>query len=67
MGQMCFKRFCEISGVNHVAIVDHPRDKGCRWTKVKRNGYMYCTLTLRKLEKAADGKGDAEVCILRAR
>jgi hypothetical protein len=67
MGQMCVRQIHEIGGVNHVAIVDNPRDKGCRWTKVKRDGHMYCTLTLRRLEKADDKRGDAEVCILRAR
>src|SRR5262249_32029406 len=56
-----------IGAVDHVAIVDHPRDKGCRWTKVKRDGYLYCTLTLRQLEKAGDDRGNVEVCVLRAR
>jgi hypothetical protein len=67
MGQMCVKRVREIGNVDHVAIVDYPRDKGCRWLKVTRDGYMYCTLTLRQLEKAEDNRGNAEVCILRAR
>ena len=64
MGQMCQKRVCEI-GPDHVALVDNPRDKGCRLTKIKRDGYMYCTLTRRQLEKAGDDRGDAEMCILR--
>lgn len=67
MGQICVKQFHEIGAMNHVAIVDHPRDKGCRRTKVKRDGYMYCTLTLRQLEKADDDRGNAEMCLLRAR
>lgn len=67
MGQLCVKQIHEITGADHIALVDHPRDKGCRWTKVKRNGYMYCTLTHRRLEEAGDDRGDAEMCILRAR
>jgi len=30
MGQLCVKRFRDISGANHIAFVDHPRDKGFR-------------------------------------
>jgi hypothetical protein len=67
MGQMCSKLVHEITGADHVALVDHPRDKGCRITKVKRDGHMYCTLTRRQLEKAGDDRGHAEMCILRAR
>jgi hypothetical protein len=67
MGHMCVKHFCDIGDLDHFAIVDYPRDKGCRWTKVKRDGYMYCTLTLRQLEKAGEERGDAEVSLLRAR
>lgn len=66
MGRMCGKRVREIGAVDHVALVDHPRDKGCRWTRVKRDGYMYCTLTNRRLEEAGDDRGDAEACVLRA-
>lgn len=66
MGQLCQKQIHQITP-NHVALVDHPRDKGCRWTKVKRNGYMYCTLTHRRLEEAGDDRGNVEVCLLRAR
>jgi hypothetical protein len=67
MGRMCGKRIKEIGAVDHVAIVDHPRDKGCRWTRVKRDGYMYCTLTHRQLEEAGDDRGNVEACLLRAR
>jgi hypothetical protein len=67
MGSMCAKRPHEIVGVNHVALVDNPRDKGCRWTKIKRDGFMYCTLTLRQLEKAGDDKGNVELIVLRPR
>lgn len=65
MGQVCARRVCNITAADHVALVDHPRDKGCRWTKVKHNGYMYCTLTLRQLEEADESRGHAEMCILR--
>ncbi len=67
MGQMCVRRVRDIGPVDHIAIVDHPRDKGCRWTKVKDDGYMYCTLTRRQLEKAGEDRGNVEVCVLRAR
>jgi hypothetical protein len=67
MGQMCVKRPHQIVGVNHVAIVEHPRDKGCRITKFKHDGHMYCTLTRRRLEQADEKRGDFEACILRAR
>jgi hypothetical protein len=66
MGRMCQKRVSDI-GPDHVALVDHPRDKGCRLTKIKRDGFMYCTLTHRQLEEAGDDRGHAEMCILRAR
>ena len=67
MGQLCVKRVCEIGAADHVAFVDQPRDKGCRLTKVKRDGHMHCTLTHRRLEEAGDDRGDGEMCILRAR
>jgi hypothetical protein len=67
MGQMCVKRPHQIIGVNHVALVEHPRDKGCRVTKFKRDGFMHCTLTYRELEKADGKRGNIEACILRAR
>jgi hypothetical protein len=66
MGELCRKQVHEMTP-NHVALVDDPRDKGCRWTKVKRNGYMYCTLTHRRLEEAGDDRGNVEACLLRAR
>jgi hypothetical protein len=67
MGQMCSTQIHDVCGVNHVALVDHPRDKGCRLVKVKRDGYMHCTLTYRHLEKAGDDRGNAEGILLRAR
>lgn len=67
MGRICVKRIREISAADHVALVDSPRDKGCRLTKRKRDGHMYCTLTYRQLEEAGDDRGNAEMCILRAR
>jgi hypothetical protein len=65
MGQLCQQRVHNIEP-DHLAFVDNPRDKGCRVTKIKREGYMYCTLTLRQVKKADDNDGDAEVIILRA-
>ncbi len=35
LGQMCGKWFRDLGHINHVAIVEHPRDKGCRWARVK--------------------------------
>jgi hypothetical protein len=67
MGRLCQQRVCDIHSVDHLAIVDHPRDKGCRFTKIKINGYMWCTLTRRQLESAGDDRGNFEACILRAR
>ena len=67
MGKMCAKRVREIGNVDHVALVDSPLDKGCRRTKVKRDGYMYCTLTYRQMEEAGDDRGDAELLVIRSR
>ncbi len=67
MGQICSLVIHDVVGVNHVALVDHPRDKGCRLVKVKRDGYMHCTLTYRQLEKAGDDRGNAEGILLRTR
>jgi hypothetical protein len=66
MGQECVRQIHEITGADHIAFVENPRDKRCRWTKVRKNGFMYCTLTFRQLEKADPNRGDAEACILTA-
>jgi hypothetical protein len=65
MGRLCQQRVHDIKP-DHLAFVDDPCDKGCRVSKIKREGYMYCTLTLRQLKKADDNDGDAKVIILRA-
>jgi hypothetical protein len=67
VGQICGKRICEPGHIRHVAIVEQPSDKGCRWTSVKRDGYMYCTLTHRQLKEAADDRGNVEACVMRRR
>jgi hypothetical protein len=67
MGRMCIRQPHKIIGVNHVALVEHPGDKGCRLVKFKRDGHMHCTLTYRQLEKADEKRGNYEACVLRAR
>jgi hypothetical protein len=67
MGQICAKRPHEIGALDHLAVVEQPRDKGCRCRKVKRDGHMYCTLTRRRLEEADEDKGESEMIVLRAR
>jgi hypothetical protein len=65
MGRMCARGPNEITGVNHVAIVEEPADKGCRFMKVRSGRFMHCALTFRRLEKADDDHSNVEARILR--
>lgn len=56
MGEMCLQRPNDIRP-DHVAIVNHPSDKGCRWVEVQRGKHMICTLT-RRIVGEADEKSE---------
>jgi hypothetical protein len=67
MGQLCVKQLRDCGPMRHIAIVDSPRDKGCRWTEIKLDGFTQCTLTLR-LRACADGEQpNFRGCVLRSR
>jgi hypothetical protein len=57
MGEMCFQQPIDYEP-DHVAIVDEPSDKGCRWVAVRRGDEMICTVT-KRVTKIVTGEPEA--------
>ena len=53
-GTFCIEIVEEISGVDHLALVDDPEDKRCRLTQLPRDGYSIDSLTFERLEESVD-------------